>query len=59
MQKYNNQRFSLINKADSIHPKLLIDENAINLRNEVWLIPPKDPIITLRIIVKIKKFLLK
>lgn len=44
---------------DNIHPKLLIDENAINLRKEVWLIPPKDPIITFKIIIKIKKFLLK
>lgn len=44
---------------DNIHPKLLIEEKAINLRNDVWFKPPIAPIIALKIIIKIKKFLLK
>lgn len=59
MKKYKNHKFSLIIKADSIQPKLLIEENAINFRIEVWLIPPNAPIITLRIMIKIKKFLFR
>lgn len=43
---------------DNIHPKLLIEENAINFRKEIWLIPPNDPIVTFKIINKIKRFLL-
>lgn len=45
--------------AKIIQPKLLIDENAINLRSEVWFNPPIAPIIIFKIIIKYKKFLLK
>ena len=31
--------------APNIHPKWLIEEKAIILRNEVWFNPPKDPVI--------------
>lgn len=41
--------------AANIHPKWLIEENAINLRKEVWFSPPKEPIIIDKIIIlKIK-----
>lgn len=39
---HNNSLFII---AISIQPKWLIEENAINLRNEVWFNPPKAPII--------------
>lgn len=42
---------------DSIHPKLLIDEKAINLRKEVWFNPPIAPIITFKNKIIIKNLL--
>lgn len=36
-----------------------MEENVINLRKEVWLIPPNAPIKAFIIIIKIIKFLLK
>lgn len=37
--------------AKSIQPKLLIEENAINLRREIWFNPPIAPIMILKIII--------
>ena len=42
-----------------IHPKLLIEEKAINLRKEVWFKPPIAPIIIFNKIIIIIKFLFK
>lgn len=46
-------KFSLIIIAVIIHLKWLIDEYAINFRNEVWFNPPIAPNILDKIIVKI------
>lgn len=55
--KKKNHKFSLIIKEEIIHPRLLIEEKAITFRNDVWFNPPNAPIIVLRIIIIIIKFI--